>query len=283
MTAAGDRSRLLIALAAVLTALTLLAAAEAADLAHSVDSGVLDALVAHRSSWLTKVSKVVTDTGASPFTYPVVVVGALIVGRRTGRWRAALAAPVVLVLGVLSRLLLSIVVRDERPSAELQLVPVSGFSFPSGHAAASALLAGALVWLIAQAGVRRPLRLTLTAVLALWALLVATTRLYLGVHWITDVVGSWLLAAAWLILLPLVSPGSWRLFEAGALGARQASQERQREQHDGQGDHEAGAGGGEVGPPGEGQGAGREGGGDGGRECPARAGRDERCREQGQR
>jgi undecaprenyl-diphosphatase len=87
-------------------------------------------------------------------------------------------------------------------------VPVSGFSFPSGHATSSALLAGALIWLIAQTGVRRPVWLAVSGILGLWALSVAVTRLYLGVHWITDIVGSWLLAAAWLILLPLVAAHS---------------------------------------------------------------------------
>jgi len=78
-------------------------------------------------------------------------------------------------------------------------VPVSGFSFPSGHATSSALLAGALIWLIAQTGVRRPVWLAVSGILGLWALSVAVTRLYLG---------SWLLAAAWLILLPLVAAHS---------------------------------------------------------------------------
>jgi undecaprenyl-diphosphatase len=205
MTAAVDRHRALIALAMVLTALAVLTAVELADLARTVDSRVLDAFVARRSPGWTSAAKVVTDTGTSPFAYPVAVVAALAVGLRTGRWRAAVAAPIVLVLGVLSRLLLSIIVRDDRPPVELQLVPVSGFSFPSGHAAASALLAGALIWLITQTRIRRPIRLTLYGLLGLWALLVAATRLYLGVHWITDIAGSWLLAAAWLSLLPLLA------------------------------------------------------------------------------
>jgi membrane-associated phospholipid phosphatase len=208
MTAVPGRGRAVPALAAVLIALAGLVAVEVADLAHAVDGKVLDALLAHRSPWWTDTATTVTNTGASPFAYPVALVATLIVGLRTGRWRAALAAPVVLVLGVLSRLLLSIVVRDDRPPAALQLVPVSGFSFPSGHATSSALLAGALIWLIAQSGVRRPVRLALTTILGLWALSVAVTRLYLGVHWITDIVGSWLLAAAWLTLLPLVAPPS---------------------------------------------------------------------------
>jgi membrane-associated phospholipid phosphatase len=206
VTAVADRRRALFALAAVMVALAVLVAVEVADLAHAVDTTVLDALVADRGPRLTEAATTVTNTGASPFAYPVAIVTAVIVGLRTGRWRAAVAAPVVLALGVLSRLLLSIVVRDERPPAALHLVPVSGFSFPSGHAASSALLAGALIWLIAQTNLRRPVRLALSTILALWALAVAASRLYLGVHWVSDIAGSWLLAAAWLALLPLLAP-----------------------------------------------------------------------------
>ncbi len=213
----ADQARARTALVAVLIALTGLVVIEASDLARTVDSRVLDAMVAHRSPWWTGAAKVVTDSGASPFAYPLAVVVALVVGLRTGRWRVAVAAPVVLVLGVLSRLLLSTVVRDGRPPAAVRLVPVGGFSFPSGHAASSALLAGALIWLIAQTGVRRPVRLALDVILGLWALSVAVTRLYLGVHWVTDIVGSWLLAAAWLTLLPLVTP-RWTVDERQASG-----------------------------------------------------------------
>lgn len=194
-----------IVLAAALVALAGLIAVEVTDLAQAVDGYVLDLMVSHRTSSWTDAAKVVTRSGASPFAYPVAVLAALVVGLRTGRWRVALVAPVVLVLGVLSRLLLSFAVRDVRPSPALRLVPVAGFSFPSGHAAASALLAGALIWLVAHAGAPRPLRIALYAVLGLWALLVGVTRLYLGVHWISDVVGSWLLATAWLTLLPLLA------------------------------------------------------------------------------
>jgi membrane-associated phospholipid phosphatase len=203
-------------LAGVLVALAGLIAVEVSDLARAVDGYVLDLMVSHRTSSWTGAARMVTHSGASPFAYPVAVLAALVVGLRTGRWRVALVAPVVLVLGVLSRLLLSLAVRDVRPSAALRLVPVGGFSFPSGHAAASALLAGVLIWLIAHTGTPRPLRIALYAVLGLWALLVGVTRLYLGVHWVSDIVGSWLLAAAWLALLPLIAAPTDLPGDAGA-------------------------------------------------------------------
>jgi membrane-associated phospholipid phosphatase len=190
----------------LVVALALLTAVELADLLVHVDGAVMDALVAHRTARWTSLATAVTDTGASPFTYPLVAIAGLVTALRTRRWRPGVVALAVLGLGVFSRLLLSLLVGDARPAIELRLVAVSGYSFPSGHATASALLAGTLVWLAGRAGLPPRPRLVLGAVLLGWALLVGVSRLYLGVHWVSDVVGSWLLAAAWLSALPLLDP-----------------------------------------------------------------------------
>jgi membrane-associated phospholipid phosphatase len=89
-------------------------------------------------------------------------------------------------------------VGDARPPQVDWLTGAHGFSFPSGHAATSALVAGTLAWLLSYLVQARWARLGAFAVLASWAVLVAVSRLYLGVHWISDILGSWLLAGAWL-------------------------------------------------------------------------------------
>lgn len=198
-----------VVVAGLVLGLALLTAAELADLLTQVDNSVLDALVEHRTARWTGLATALTNTGASPFTYPLVAVAGLAVAWRTKRWRPGVVALVVVVLGVLSRLLLSVLVADARPNQDLWLVAVGGYSFPSGHAAASALLAGALIWLAGRAGLTGVPRLVLGVVLLGWAFLVGVSRLYLGVHWVSDVVGSWLLAAAWVCALPLLDAGRW--------------------------------------------------------------------------
>ena len=162
------------------------------------DSAVLSWMLDHRGDRLNPVAIAVTNTGASPLLFPLVAVTGLVIRWRTGLWWPGLAALGVGLAGVLSRLGLSIVVRDARPSRVDWLVPVGGFSFPSGHAATSALVAGTLAWLLGRLVPWRPARVAIAAGLGVWALLVALSRLYLGVHWVSDVVGSWLLAGTWL-------------------------------------------------------------------------------------
>jgi undecaprenyl-diphosphatase len=204
VTASGARLRWLAATAGLIAALAVLVTLELVAPPRFADTAVLDLMVAHRTPRWTGVATAVTNSGASPFTYPLIVLAGLLTGMRTRRWQPGVAALCIVVLGVLSRLLLSVLVGDARPPVEQQLVAVRGFSFPSGHAASSALLAGALIWLASRAQLPSPVRRTTAAVLVLWAVLVGVSRLYLGVHWVSDVVGSWLLAGAWLCVLPLL-------------------------------------------------------------------------------
>ena len=91
-----------------------------------------------------------------------------------------------------------------RPEPFFGLVAPESFSFPSGHALFSACLYGAIAWRLA-AGTADPTRRAAIWTIAL-ALIAAVgfSRIYLGVHYPSDVLGGWLVAAFWLVAL-----GAW--------------------------------------------------------------------------
>ena len=166
---------------------------------EAFDRGVLHWFVARRTPALTTVATAITNSGASWALFPSVAVAGLLVLWRTRRWVPGLLALVLGGIGVASRLGLSRVVGDERPPATDWLLTVHGFSFPSGHTTTSALVAGSIVWLLRLAVPRSRTAAAVGALAVCWAVLVGVSRLYLGVHWLTDVVGGWLLAGLWLL------------------------------------------------------------------------------------
>lgn len=200
--AATRLSPLAAAAAGFLVTLGLLTGLEiTSNAAAGLDSAVRSWVLAHRSGVVTPTARALTYSGTSALLYPLVALAGLAVRLRTGRWAPAVAALAVVVTGVLSRLALSKLVRDPRPPRVDWLVSAGGFSFPSGHAATSTLVAGALAWLLSVAVRSRWARIVLALGCGGWAMLVSISRIYLGVHWISDVIGSWLLAGAWLTAL----------------------------------------------------------------------------------
>jgi membrane-associated phospholipid phosphatase len=165
-----------------------------------LDRAVLDAALDLRTGTGVHLARFVTDTGTSPALFPLIAAAGIAVRVRTGRWRPGITAVVVAALGVLARFGLSQVVREPRPAEIVRAVPVDGFSFPSGHTVTSALVAGALAYLLHLLLRPAPARAA-AAVLGLWAALVGLSRVYLGVHWLSDVIAGWLFAAAVLTVL----------------------------------------------------------------------------------
>lgn len=93
-----------------------------------------------------------------------------------------------------------------RPALEVARIPLpETYSFPSGHALTSLLFFGALAFLVMlhEKRLRRAIVTVVLCVVA--ALTIALARVYLGVHYLGDIVGSWLLGAGWLSVVVLVS------------------------------------------------------------------------------
>jgi undecaprenyl-diphosphatase len=140
--------------------------------------------------------KVLTFLGTPAWFYVIVTAAALVVWRR-GRARLALFLVVTTLGGGLLDTVVKIAVNRPRPSLVDPVATAHGKSFPSGHAMSSTIGYGALllVFLPVIAPRLRPL------VIGGFALLVAAigfSRLALGVHYITDVIGGYVLGLAWL-------------------------------------------------------------------------------------
>lgn len=87
-------------------------------------------------------------------------------------------------------------IHSPRPLHEI--IPETGFSFPSGHATAAVVFLGVLTYLAWQHFKSRNVRILSGVLLVLLSLLVGFSRIYLNVHWFSDVLGAYSLGVFWL-------------------------------------------------------------------------------------
>ena len=164
----------------------------------TADPRILHDVIGYRGSILTPVAKVVTTLGTSPVVYAVVLTCGVLAARTRHRWWPLCFAAAVLLSGQVVRAVINHAVARTRPPHQLWLVHASGYAFPSGHTTNATLGYVIAAALLAQRWPNARAALILVAVVC--ALAVGLSRVYLGVHWPSDVLGGWLLALTWLSL-----------------------------------------------------------------------------------
>ena len=87
-----------------------------------------------------------------------------------------------------------------RPDAALHLVQQGGFSFPSGHSVTSVIFYGLSIYLLNKHCKNEKLRKVLTGVCGFLAVAIGPSRIYVGVHWPTDVLAGWCIGGMVLLV-----------------------------------------------------------------------------------
>jgi undecaprenyl-diphosphatase len=162
----------------------------------SLDRRVYEALYAGHDPALAAAARFITMLG-DPVTLNVAAGAAALWLWRSERARLALVLIVVVLLGRLLAEAQKYEVARIRPDAEPHLVVVQNSSFPSGHAANSMIFYLAMA-LVLTAGTRWQRPAAAGAILL--ALLVGTSRVMLGVHWPSDVIGGSAFGMLWVLL-----------------------------------------------------------------------------------
>ena len=164
-----------------------------------IDNGVADSVrvwMAGRPDWLVTAVRRVSDAGKPPYLTTLAGLATLYVVLRDRIRLGVFLVTTALVGGVLDSTV-KVLVDRPRPDGLDALVEAHGRSFPSGHAMESTVVYGALLLAFLPAVPRRRRPLAIGATVAL-VLAIAASRVALGVHFLSDVVGGVLLGLAWL-------------------------------------------------------------------------------------
>lgn len=193
----GNRYGLLI-VAGLLCAIPLFVLAGVYD-TFPGDEAALVAFQGLRTGWSDSAAILITRSGDPPVAFAVVT-GAVVVFMAWRRWAAAGMLAFTLVPVLCNYLLKELAARPRPEYAVMGLDPAS-FSFPSGHTVFAAYFFGCLIYL-AEGLVANPyLRRGIQIMLGVWALAVGISRVYLGVHWPSDVVGGFILGGLALLIV----------------------------------------------------------------------------------
>ena len=190
------RRRLLLALAALLAALAIAAALSGGQVLLTWDEPIQRGVEARRTSGLNELFLTVSRFGS---TIPVLAIGAT---AAAVTWRRCRAVGMAVLVATFSRPLLEFTVKTlvdrERPDFE-RLVAGNGPSFPSGHVMAAVALWGLMPLVVSLYTRRKVIWWASVAVAGVLIAGIAASRIYLGVHWFSDVTGGLIVGAFFLL------------------------------------------------------------------------------------
>jgi undecaprenyl-diphosphatase len=149
--------------------------------------------------WLPSAVRDVTALGSTTVLTLVVIVTASFLALQR-RFRSALLVLAATTFGALAVTLIKVLIARARPDLVRQLMEEASHSFPSGHAANSAIVYLTLATLLFPVVRGWRMRGFVLAVAMLLVGLIGVSRVYLGVHWPSDVLAGWAFGSCWALL-----------------------------------------------------------------------------------
>lgn len=162
------------------------------------DRDVSEWVADHRVDWLTTVFRVITTVGNTAAMTLIAIVAGVVLWRR----HRALALTVLLgsASGWLLMQALKYGVARPRPPERFRVLAIDTYSFPSGHAMMSAIVLGLVAVAAWRTSAWVRAHREVLAIAPVASALIGASRVYLGVHWTTDVVAGWVFGALWVAL-----------------------------------------------------------------------------------
>jgi membrane-associated phospholipid phosphatase len=165
----------------------------------AIDRHIHAWVLAHRAAWDIAIARTVRWGGMSEVVLPALLaIGtAAARGRLAARLRSGAGLTVVATAGIYAETRMNALIGRARPPVTDWAGQAGGPSFPSGHTTAATLFALCCAWALMARFRSRRTRRAVWAAAGLYAAVIGWSRIWLGVHWPTDVLGGLLFGVAW--------------------------------------------------------------------------------------
>jgi membrane-associated phospholipid phosphatase len=169
------------------------------DASDVFDRAVIEAVRSPGADALLAFLGPLTELGSTG-AVTVVALLAFAVGAAIGPWRHGLIGAVTIGLAALAVEVVKATVARDRPSILEPIIVEHGFSFPSGHATLSMVAYGVLGVLVSRSRLAPMARNVIAFALGVLVVLIGTSRVWLGVHFPTDVIAGWIAGGVVVLL-----------------------------------------------------------------------------------
>ena len=160
-----------------------------------VDKKIYNLIISLKSDVVTKIFKIITSFAGITFMIITTIVILFIKKLKHKR--------VIIILNLINDVVLNnilkLIFKRDRP-IDIMLVEESGYSFPSGHTMVACIFYGFIIYLINKSNYSKKTKIVINSILTTLIILIGISRIYLGVHYATDVIGSYLIGISYLII-----------------------------------------------------------------------------------
>ncbi|MCC4212305.1 phosphatase PAP2 family protein [Leeuwenhoekiella parthenopeia] len=173
------------------------------DTLNAWDSRVTEFVLSYRNPALTNYFIIVTDIGDLYGYLSILVIATILSYFVFKQWKYVLQIVLVLALASISNVILKRFIDRARPGIE-HLVTVETLSYPSGHAMSAMAFYGFLIYLVTRFRMNTFLKALCITALVLFILSIGISRIYLGVHFPSDIAGGFIAGFIWVIFCILL-------------------------------------------------------------------------------
>lgn len=152
----------------------------------SLDNNIYNFVISFKNETLTTIFKMITSLASVKFIIVIFIISLL----GLIKYKKGIFFSIIICLDTIVNLIVKKIIGRNRPDKINWLVVEKGYSFPSGHTMISITFYGLLIYFITKSNIKKSTKILLSIILGVLILLIGLSRIYLGVHYFSDVIGG---------------------------------------------------------------------------------------------